>query len=162
MNTQGTLTPGLVLLAARPGTGIKSFARSIAADSVIDATDLDAAEIANRIRQLKSDDKLQKPIIVLVQLARMLPGQKYERPQLSDLREIGLAAPEQVADEIWLLDRKFTRTHREEDKYSAELTLINPQNGAEKVIPMRFDPECRVFSGVDFRESIFSLVSLRT
>jgi len=31
--------------------------------------------------------------------------------------------------------------------YSAVLTLINPQNGREKAIPMIFDPECKIFSG---------------
>jgi hypothetical protein len=37
---------------------------------------------------------------------------------------------EEVVDEIWFFDRKYTRTHRDEDKYSAELTQTNPQNGA--------------------------------
>lgn len=137
--------PCLILLAARPGVGIKTFARLFAADSIIDATGLGTAEIANKIRQLKSEENLQKQMIVLAQLGRMLPGKKYGRPQISDLRELDNVLPE--VDTVWLLDRKFTRTQREEDKYSAELTLINPQNGREKAIPMMFDPECKIFSG---------------
>ena len=95
---------------------------------------------------------LQIKIIVLGQLERMLPGKKYGRPQISDLRELDDVLPE--VDTVWLLDRKFTRSQREEDKYSAELTLINPQNGREKVIPMMFDPECKIFSGENFREDL--------
>lgn len=38
--------------------------------------------------------------------------------------------------------------------YSAVLTLINPQNGREKAIPMMFDPECKIFSGENFREEL--------
>lgn len=111
---------GLIFFASRPGVGIESFARSIAADSIIDATDLDIAEVTSNIRQLKRDGKalilidnllatkrpeflhtlkmqaaaLQIKIIVLVQLERMLPGKKYGRPQISDLRELDDVLPE--------------------------------------------------------------------
>lgn len=170
----GFQNPGLILLASRPGVGIESFARSIAADSIIDATGLDITGVTNIIHQLKRNGKdilvidnlqiikrgeflhtlrmqaitLQIKIIVLAQLGRMLPGKNYERPQISDLRGLDDALPE--IDTIWLLDRKFTRTHREEDKHSAELIVINLQNGREKVIPMMFDPECKVFNGMDY------------
>lgn len=176
--TRTSPNSGLILLAARPGVGIESFARSIAADSIIDATGLDITGVTNIIHQLKRNGKdilvidnlqtikcgeflhtlkmqaitLQIKIIVLVQLGRMLPGKNYERPQISDLRGLDDALPE--IDTIWLLDRKFTRTHREEDKHSAELIVINPQNGREKVIPMMFDPECKIFSGENFREEL--------
>lgn len=183
--------PGLVLLAARPGVGLKTFAHSIAADTIIDATDLDIVEVTSNIRQLRRNGKKQiiindlhaikwgqekrtdalKPIlhalkmqatmlqiktIVLAQLGRWVArnGDEGKSPQLSDLHEIGIPAMEEVTDEIWFLDRKYTRTHREEDKYSAELTLINPQNGAKKVIPIRFDPGCKKFNVANVREAL--------
>lgn len=184
-------TPGLILLAARPNVGLKNFAHSIAADTIIDATDLDIAEVTSNVSQLKRDGKnliiiddlhaiqwgkekrtdalkailrtlrwyattLQIKIIVLAQLGRWVArnGDERSAPQLSDLHEIGIPAMEEVVDEIWFLDRKYTRTHRDEDKYSAELTLINPQNGAKKVIPMRFDPGCKKFNLANVWEAL--------
>ena len=159
--------PGLILLATRPSVGLKNFAHSIAADTIIDATDLDIAEVTSNVSQLKRDGKnliiiddlhaikwgkekrtdalkailrtlrwyattLQIKIIVLAQLGRWVArnGDERSAPQLSVLHEIGIPAMEEVVDEIWFLDRKYTRTHCEEDKYSAELTQTNPQNGA--------------------------------
>ncbi len=87
--------------------------------------------------------EMQIPVIALAQLSRKVEEKGRERPQLSDLRESG--SIEQDADMVWFVERKFVQTHREEDKYLAELIVAKHRNGSVKDIPMTFIPEYTTF-----------------
>ena len=79
--------------------------------------------------------ELNISILLLYQLARETSA-KQERPQLCDFIEI--PGVTQEADAVWILDRAFTRTHREEDREKAELSIINPVDNTTKNIPLHF------------------------
>ena len=87
--------------------------------------------------------ELQIPVIALAQLSRKVEEKGRERPQLSDLRESG--SIEQDADMVWFVERPFVRTHKEEDKYKAELIVAKHHNGSVRDIPLTFIPECTLF-----------------
>lgn len=87
--------------------------------------------------------EMQIPVIALAQLSRKVEEKGRERPQLSDLRESG--SIEQDADMVWFVERKFVQTHKEEDKYTAELIVAKHRNGSVKDIPMTFIPEYTTF-----------------
>ncbi len=87
--------------------------------------------------------EMQIPVIALAQLSRKVEEKGRERPQLSDLRESG--SIEQDADMVWFVERKFVQTHREEDKFLAELIVAKHRNGSVKDIPMTFIPEYTTF-----------------
>ena len=87
--------------------------------------------------------ELQIPVIALAQLSRKVEEKGRERPQLSDLRESG--SIEQDADMVWFVERPFVRTHKEEDKYKAELIVAKHRNGSVRDIPLTFIPECTLF-----------------
>ena len=57
---------------------------------------------------------------------------------------IGLAA--QQADSVWILDRRYTCTHRDEDKCQAKLYVEN------KEILLKFFPEYLEFCDMDKEE----------
>ena len=100
------------------------------------------------LRGLKAlASELQIRVIVLEQLGSKFKGEEYARPQFQELRKLGNI--EHEVDTVWLLERKFIRTHCEEDRYSAEVIVVNPQNGSENVVPITYESECRIFSGVD-------------
>jgi replicative DNA helicase len=87
--------------------------------------------------------ELQIPVIALAQLSRKVEEKGRDRPQLSDLRESG--SIEQDADMVWFVERKFVRTHKDEDKYSAELIVAKHRNGSVKDIQLSFVPEYTTF-----------------
>lgn len=58
---------------------------------------------------------------------------------------IGLAA--QQADSVWFLDRRYTRTHRDEDRRLAKLYVEN------KEILLKFFPEYLEFCDIGEDES---------
>lgn len=87
--------------------------------------------------------EMQIPVIALAQLSRKVEEKGRERPQLSDLRESG--SIEQDADMVWFVERKFVQTHKEEDKYTAELIVAKHRNGSVKDISMTFIPEYTTF-----------------
>ena len=79
--------------------------------------------------------ELNISILLLCPLSRIKSAEQ-ERPQLSDLNEApGIT---QEADEVWLLDRAYTRTHREEDHEKAELSIIKIADKSSKKFPLRF------------------------
>ena len=103
-----------------------------------------AVAIGNISRGLKILAKeLHIPIIALAQLSRKVEEKGRDRPQLSDLRESG--SIEQDADMVWFVERAFVRTHKEEDKNSAELIVAKHRNGSVKDIPLTFIPEYTTF-----------------
>lgn len=87
--------------------------------------------------------EMQIPVIALAQLSRKVEEKGRERPQLSDLRESG--SIEQDADMVWFVERKFVQTHKDEDRYKAELIVAKHRNGSVKDIPMTFVPEYTTF-----------------
>ena len=87
--------------------------------------------------------ELQIPVIALAQLSRKVEEKGRERPQLSDLRESG--SIEQDADMVWFVERQFVRTHKEEDKYKAELIVAKHRNGSVRDIQLSFVPEYTTF-----------------
>ncbi len=87
--------------------------------------------------------EMQIPVIALAQLSRKVEEKGRERPQLSDLRESG--SIEQDADMVWFVERKFVQTHKDEDRYHAELIVAKHRNGSVKDIPMTFVPEYTTF-----------------
>lgn len=87
--------------------------------------------------------EMQVPVIALAQLSRKVEEKGRERPQLSDLRESG--SIEQDADMVWFVERKFVQTHKEEDKFSAELIVAKHRNGSVRDIDMTFIPEYTTF-----------------
>ena len=103
-----------------------------------------AVAIGNISRGLKILAKeLHIPIIALAQLSRKVEEKGRDRPQLSDLRESG--SIEQDADMVWFVERPYVRSHREEDKFKAELIVAKHRNGSVKDIPMTFIPEYTTF-----------------
>ena len=103
-----------------------------------------AVAIGNISRGLKILAKeLHIPVIALAQLSRKVEEKGRDRPQLSDLRESG--SIEQDADMVWFVERAFVRTHKEEDKNSAELIVAKHRNGSVKDIPLTFIPEYTTF-----------------
>ena len=87
--------------------------------------------------------ELQIPVIALAQLSRKVEEKGRERPQLSDLRESG--SIEQDADMVWFVERQFVRTHKDEDKYKAELIVAKHRNGSVRDIDLSFVPEYTTF-----------------
>ena len=87
--------------------------------------------------------ELHIPVIALAQLSRKVEEKGRERPQLSDLRESG--SIEQDADMVWFVERPYVRTHKDEDKYKAELIVAKHRNGSVKDIPLAFVPEYTTF-----------------
>lgn len=102
-------------------------------------------KLENVARELKAlAYELRIPIIVTAMLSRHNElGAGH--PKLEELYEIGLAA--QQADSVWFLDRRYTRTHREEDKRLAELYVD------KKVILLKFFSEYLEFCDMDEDES---------
>ena len=105
--------------------------------------------------------ELQIPVIALAQLSRKVEEKGRERPQLSDLRESG--SIEQDADMVWFVERQFVRTHKDEDKYKAELIVAKHRNGSVRDIDLSFVPEYTTFydatneeGGEDMGDSEFS------
>ena len=87
--------------------------------------------------------ELKIPVIALAQLSRKVEEKGRERPQLSDLRESG--SIEQDADMVWFVERQFVRTHKDEDKYKAELIVAKHRNGSVRDIDLSFVPEYTTF-----------------
>ncbi|WP_173382789.1 MULTISPECIES: replicative DNA helicase [unclassified Fibrobacter] len=87
--------------------------------------------------------ELHIPVIALAQLSRKVEEKGRERPQLSDLRESG--SIEQDADMVWFVERPYVRTHKDDDKYKAELIVAKHRNGSVKDIPLAFVPEYTTF-----------------
>ena len=87
--------------------------------------------------------ELQIPVSALAQLSRKVEEKGRERPQLSDLRESG--SIEQDADMVWFVERQFVRTHKDEDKYKAELIVAKHRNGSVRDIDLSFVPEYTTF-----------------
>ena len=79
--------------------------------------------------------ELHISILLLYPLGRETSAEQ-ERPQLSDFIEI--PGVTQEADAVWILDRAFTRTHREKDREKAELSIVKSGDNSEKNIPLRF------------------------
>ena len=103
-----------------------------------------AVAIGNISRGLKILAKdLHIPVIALAQLSRKVEEKGRDRPQLSDLRESG--SIEQDADMVWFVERPYVRTHKDEDKYKAELIVAKHRNGSVKDIPLSFFPEYTTF-----------------
>lgn len=103
-----------------------------------------AVAIGNISRGLKILAKeLHIPVIALAQLSRKVEEKGRDRPQLSDLRESG--SIEQDADMVWFVERPFVRTHKEEDKYVAQLIVAKHRNGSVKDIDLAFVPEYTTF-----------------
>ena len=105
--------------------------------------------------------ELQIPVIALAQLSRKVEEKGRESPQLSDLRESG--SIEQDADMVWFVERQFVRTHKDEDKYKAELIVAKHRNGSVRDIDLSFVPEYTTFydatneeGGEDMGDSEFS------
>ena len=90
--------------------------------------------------------ELQIPVIALAQLNRKVEEKGRERPQLSDLRESG--SIEQDADMVWFVERAYVRTHKDEDKYKAELIVAKHRNGSVRDIQLSFVPEYTTFYDV--------------
>ena len=86
---------------------------------------------------------LHIPVIALAQLSRKVEEKGRERPQLSDLRESG--SIEQDADMVWFVERPYVRTHKDEDKFKAELIVAKHRNGSVRDIPLAFVPEYTTF-----------------
>ena len=97
--------------------------------------------ISRGLKILAKDLKI--PVIALAQLSRKVEEKGRERPQLSDLRESG--SIEQDADMVWFVERPYVRTHKDEDKYKAELIVAKHRNGSVKDIPLAFVPEYTTF-----------------
>ena len=87
--------------------------------------------------------ELKIPVIALAQLSRKVEEKGRERPQLSDLRESG--SIEQDADMVWFVERPYVRTHKDEDKYKAELIVAKHRNGSVRDIDLSFVPEYTTF-----------------
>lgn len=103
-----------------------------------------AVAIGNISRGLKILAKeLHIPVIALAQLSRKVEEKGRDRPQLSDLRESG--SIEQDADMVWFVERPFVRTHKEEDKFVAQLIVAKHRNGSVKDIDLTFVPEYTTF-----------------
>jgi len=102
-------------------------------------------KLENVARELKAlAYELRIPIIVTAMLSRHNElGAGH--PKLEELYEIGLAA--QQADSVWFLDRRYTRTHRDEDRRLAKLYVEN------KEILLKFFPEYLEFCDIDEDES---------
>lgn len=98
-------------------------------------------KLENVARELKAlANELHIPIIVTAMLSRHNEkGADHLKPE--ELREIGHAA--QQADSVWILDRRYTRTHRDEDKRLAELYV------EKKEIPLKFFAEYLEFRDMD-------------
>ena len=98
-------------------------------------------KLENVARELKAlAYELRIPIIVTAMLSRHNElGAGH--PKLEELYEIGLAA--QQADSVWILDRRYTRTHRDEDKRLAKLYVDN------KEILLKFFSEYLEFCDMD-------------
>ena len=86
---------------------------------------------------------LHIPVIALAQLSRKVEEKGRDRPQLSDLRESG--SIEQDADMVWFVERPYVRTHKDEDKFKAELIVAKHRNGSVRDIPLAFVPEYTTF-----------------
>ena len=101
-------------------------------------------KLENVARGLKAlANELHIPIIVTAMLSRHNEkGAGHLKPE--ELREIGLAV--QQADSVWILDRRYMRTHRDEDKRLAELYVD------KKVILLRFFSEYLEFCDMDKEE----------
>lgn len=102
-------------------------------------------KLENVVRELKAlSYELRIPIIVTAMLSRH--NEKCAgHLKVEVLREIGSAA--QQADSVWILDRRYTRTHRDEDKQLAELYVD------KKEIPLKFFAEYLEFRNIDEDES---------
>lgn len=84
--------------------------------------------------------ELRIPIIVTAMLSRH--NEKCAgHLKVEKLREIGSAA--QQADSVWILDRRYMQTHRDEDKQLAELYVD------KKEIPLKFFAEYLIFCDMD-------------
>ena len=79
--------------------------------------------------------ELHISILLLCPLSRKNSAEQ-ERPQLSDFIEV--AGVTQKADAVWLLDRAYTRTHRDEDCDKAELAIVKIADNSTKKIPLHF------------------------
>ena len=79
--------------------------------------------------------ELHISILLLCPLSRKNSAEQ-ERPQLSDFIEV--AGVTQEADAVWLLDRAYTRTHRDEDCDKAELAIVKIADNSTKNIPLHF------------------------
>lgn len=101
-------------------------------------------KLENVARGLKAlANELHIPIIVTAMLSRHNEkGAGHLKPE--ELREIGLAV--QQADSVWILDRRYMRTHRDEDKRLAELYVD------KKVILLKFFSEYLEFCDMDEEE----------
>lgn len=101
-------------------------------------------KLENVVRELKAlSYELRIPIIVTAMLSRHNElGAGH--PKLEELHEIGLAA--QQADSVWILDRRYTRTHRDEDKRLAKLYV------EKKEILLKFFSEYLEFRDIDKEE----------
>lgn len=101
-------------------------------------------KLENVVRELKAlSYELRIPIIVTAMLSRHNElGAGH--PKLEELHEIGLAA--QQADSVWILDRRYTRTHRDEDKRLAKLYV------EKKEILLKFFSEYLDFRDIDKEE----------
>lgn len=98
-------------------------------------------KLENVVRELKAlSYELRIPIIVTAMLSRHNElGAGH--PKLEELHEIGLAA--QQADSVWILDRRYTRTHRDVDKRLAKLYV------EKKEILLKFFSEYLEFRDID-------------
>ena len=125
---------------------------------VDDNADLGIMELMSKARDLKNRavaigaisrglkilaKELHIPVIALAQLSRKVEEKGRERPQLSDLRESG--SIEQDADMVWFVERPYVRTHKDEDKFKAELIVAKHRNGSVRDIPLAFVPEYTTF-----------------
>jgi len=79
--------------------------------------------------------ELNISVLLLCPLSRRAPNDKM-KPQLSDLTEISDIVQE--VDSVWIVDRVFWRTQREEDREKADVTIVRFQDNAPKNIPLRF------------------------
>ena len=95
--------------------------------------------------------ELKIPVIALAQLSRKVEEKGRERPQLSDLRESG--SIEQDADMVWFVERPYVRTHKDEDKFKAELIVAKHRNGSVKDIALTFVPEYTTFYNASSEET---------
>ena len=103
-------------------------------------------KLENVVRKLKAlSYELRIPIIVTAMLSRHNElGAGH--PKLEELHEIGLAA--QQADSVWILDRRYTRPHRDEDKCQAKLYV------EKKEVLLKFFSEYLEFRDIDEEEMV--------
>jgi len=107
-------------------------------------------EVGDISRGLKALAKeLTCPVLALSQLSRAVEGRTSHVPLLSDLRESGDL--EQDADIVMFIYREELYDRETDKKGIAEIHVAKHRNGAQGVVPLRFDAPTTSFHDLTYR-----------